>query len=72
MLMQCAGRSACALFFGKALQEKLGKGGQLLLLGHIDIEALILQPVVGVDGDVALFVGVDDEGIGGIFVPVSL
>ena len=58
--------------FGKVVLEEVGEGCQLLLLLHIDIEALVLQPVVGVDADIPFLIRINDECIRRIFIPVGL
>lgn len=57
--------------FGKVVLEEVGEGCQLLFLLHIDIEALVLQPVIGIDGKIALLVRIDHKGIGGVLVPAG-
>lgn len=51
--------------------EKGGECLQLLFLIEIDVQLFILQPFIGVDADIAISVGVDDEGVGGVFVSVG-
>lgn len=60
--------SLCCEFFHK----EVGEGGQLLVLGHVNIQLFVLQPVIGVDGDVSFFVRVNDKRVGGVFVAVGL
>lgn len=59
------------LLCGKAIHEEIGKGSQFLLLRNIDIQLLIIQPVISIDGQIPLFIRIDYKGIRGIFVAVS-
>ena len=54
------------------VHEIIRESGKLCFLRHIDIKLFIIQPVVGVDADIALFVGINDKSVRRIFVPVSL
>ena len=56
---------ACTLLLSETFGEEGGEIRQLRLLRDVDIQLFFLQPVVGVDGDVAMPVGVDDEGVCG-------
>ena len=60
------------LFGRKLILEKGGECLQFLLLIEVDVQALILQPLIGVDADIPLPVGVNDKGVGWILVPVRL
>lgn len=60
------------LFDCKTILEEGGECLQLLFLIQIDVQFLILQPLIGIDADVPLPVGIDDEGIGGVFIPIGL
>ena len=51
--------------------EKGGECLQLLFLIEIDVQLFIVQPFIGIDADIAVSVGVDDEGVGGVFVSVG-
>ena len=55
----------------KPVHKKVRKRSQLLVLGHIDIQAFIFQPVIGIDANILLFIRVNDKGLGGILVAVS-
>ena len=63
---------ALRLFGRKLILEEGGKRLQLLFLIEINIQALILQPFIGVDADILLPVRIDDEGVGGVLVPLRL
>ena len=51
--------------------EKGGECLQLLFLIEIDVQLFIVQPFIGIDADIDVSVGVDDEGVGGVFVSVG-
>ena len=52
------------------IHKVIGKSSKLFFLRYIDIKLFIIQPVISIDADIALFVGVNDKGIRRIFVPV--
>ena len=56
---------------GETIHKEIGEGCQLLFLGDIDIQRFIIQPVIGVDTDVSLFIRINDKGVSGILVPVG-
>ena len=58
------------LFCRKMIHKVIGKSSKLFFLRYIDIKLFIVQPVIGIDTDIALFVGINDKGIRRIFVPV--
>ena len=60
------------LFRGELLREEVGEGGELLVLGDVDVELLVVEPVVGVDADIPFLIRINDECIRRIFIPVGL
>ena len=60
------------LLGGKAAHKEVGEGGQFVFLGDIDIQRFIIQPIIGVDADVTLFIRVDNKRLRGVLVAISL
>ena len=50
--------------------KEFSKSSQFFILRHIHIEFFILQPIVGIDANITLSVGINDKGIRGVLIPV--
>lgn len=61
-----------ALFFGELIHKEGRECFQFFLLLQIDIEAFVVQPLIGIDSNIAAAVGINDKGIGGVLVAVCL